>query len=76
MARGQGAGRYLVETMIQMAFTRHNVKEVQISCFNQNVAGLLLYQKLGFRPFAIEERTDKQGARAALIHLKLTRSEV
>jgi hypothetical protein len=29
---------------------------VRISCFNGNVAGLLLYAKLGFAPFAIEPR--------------------
>lgn len=74
-ARGQGVGRYLIETMVQTAFTKYKVKEVQISCFNQNVAGLLLYPKIGFRPDYIEERFDKQGERVALIHMKLSRTE-
>lgn len=74
-ARGHGVGRYLIETMIQIAITKHKAKEIQISCFNQNVAGLLLYQKLGFRPFAIEGRVDKQGKRVALIHMKFLRSD-
>lgn len=69
--RGQGVGQYLIATMVQIAFTKHKAKEVQISCFDQNTAGLLLYQKLGFSPFAIEERLDKQGNKVALIHMKL-----
>jgi ribosomal protein S18 acetylase RimI-like enzyme len=73
--RGKGAGKYLVETMIQIAFTKHKAKTVQISCFNQNIAGLLLYPRLGFRPVAIEERRDKQGNRVALIHMELSRMD-
>jgi hypothetical protein len=34
------------------------------------VPGLLFYPKLGFKPFAIEERLDKRGNRVALIHLR------
>lgn len=70
-ARGQGVGQYLIEAMVDIAVTKHKAKELHLSCFNQNVSGLLLYQKLGFRPFAIEGRVDKQGARVALIHMKL-----
>jgi hypothetical protein len=44
---------------------------VRISCFNGNVAGLLLYAKLGFLPFAVEPRIDQQGSRVALIHMRL-----
>ena len=74
-ARGYGVGQYLIETMVQIALTKHKAKEVRISCFNQNVAGMLLYQKLGFRPFAIEGRVDQQGERVALIHMKLLGSD-
>lgn len=74
-ARGKGIGKYLIETMILFAFTKYHAKEVQISCFNQNVAGLLLYSKMGFTPIKIEERVDKQGNRVALIQMKLLRGE-
>ena len=70
--RGYGVGKYLIETMVQIALTKHRAKEVHISCFNQNVAGLLLYQKLGFMPVVIEERFDKEGNRVALIHMKFS----
>lgn len=73
VARGRGVGRYLIERMIELAFTRHQAGEVTVSCFNGNVAGLLLYPKLGFRPCAIEERRDRKGKRVALIHLRLPR---
>ena len=69
--RGKGIGAQLIEQMIDIARTRHQASEVTLSCFNSNVAGLLLYPKLGFVPFAIEERQDKQGRRLALIHLRL-----
>jgi ribosomal protein S18 acetylase RimI-like enzyme len=42
----------------------------EISCFNQNTAGLLLYKKFGFEPFDIEERKDPNGQRTALIHMR------
>jgi ribosomal protein S18 acetylase RimI-like enzyme len=71
--RGLGVGRYLIEQMIGLAFSRHRATEVTVSCFNENAAGLLLYAKLGFEPYAIEERKNKQGNQVALIHLRLRR---
>jgi RimJ/RimL family protein N-acetyltransferase len=73
-ARNRGVARYLIEQMLTLAFGKHQAAEVQVSCFNQNVAGLLLYPTLGFTPFAIEERQDPQGQRLALIHLRLARA--
>lgn len=73
--RGRGVGRYLVERMIALAFSKHRAAEVTVSCFNRNVAGLLLYPKLGFRPYAVEERKDKQGNRIALVHMRLPRPD-
>jgi RimJ/RimL family protein N-acetyltransferase len=73
LVRGKGAGRVLVETMTAMAFEKYQARQVEISCFNQNVTGLLLYTKLGFAPFAIEERTDAKNNRVALIHMRLER---
>lgn len=73
-ARGRGIGRHLVESMVNLAFTKHRAAEVTISCFNRNTAGLLLYPRLGFQPYAVEERQDTQGNRVALIHLRLLRA--
>ena len=69
--RGKGVGRYLIQTMIDIAFGKHAVQEVHISCFHRNGAGLLLYAKMGFKPFAIEERQDHLNQRIALIKLRM-----
>ena len=71
--RGRGVGKYLIETMIQLAFENHAAREVRISCFNENVVGLLLYEKLGFEICGVEERVDWAGERAALIHMRMAR---
>lgn len=74
-ARSCGVGRYLIEQMIGLAFSKHQATEVTVSCFNQNVGGLLLYPQLGFQPYAVEERKDKKGNRIALIHMRLSQNE-
>lgn len=72
--RGRGVCRFLIEEMIRLAFEKHQAAEVTVSCFHQNVAALLCYAKLGFAPYAVEERRDKKGSRAALIHMRLPRA--
>lgn len=74
-ARGQGVGRYLIACMIEQAFSRYRAAEVAVSCFNRNVAGLLLYPTLGFQPYAIEARRGPQDEPVALIHLRLPRQD-
>ncbi|AHG21017.1 GNAT family acetyltransferase [Chania multitudinisentens RB-25] len=69
-ARGKGVGRYLIQTMVEKASAQHLTAKVTLSCFNENVAGLLLYSQIGFEPYAIEARSDHDGAPVALIHLK------
>ncbi|HFV9292179.1 N-acetyltransferase family protein [Serratia fonticola] len=69
LARGKGVGRYLIQTMMEKAFAQHLTAQVTLSCFNENVAGLLLYSQMGFEPCAIERRSDHDGNPVALIHL-------
>lgn len=69
--RGDGVGRYLVETMINLAQTKYHAQEVRVSCFNHNTAGLLFYARLGFHPCGIEPRSDNLGQTVALLHLCL-----
>ena len=73
-ARCKGVASFIVETMTALAFDRYAASEVQLSCFNGNTAGLLLYPKLGFLPFAIEERASLEGGRLALIHMSRRRA--
>lgn len=70
--RGAGMAGKLVRHMIATARNKHRASEVTLSCFNTNVAGLLLYPRLGFTPYAIDEYAGKQGERLALIRLRLT----
>lgn len=69
-ARCQGVGGHMVEQMVALAWREYRACEVQIACFNRNVAGCLLYSRMGFLPFSIEERCDGKGERVALIHMK------
>lgn len=69
-ARGRGVARYLVQQMMDIARNRHQAREMKVSCFNHNTAGLLLYPALGFVPFGIEERKDFSGNRVALVQMK------
>ncbi|AYG43565.1 GNAT family N-acetyltransferase [Pseudomonas sp. Leaf58] len=69
-ARGQGVARYLVTAMIDLARQQYAAREVWVSCFNHNTAGLLLYPQLGFVPFGIEERQAWDGTRVALVQMK------
>lgn len=70
MARGQGIATLLMNHMITLAYNRYHASEVTVSCFNFNVAGLLLYPKLGFVPYGIEERRGPYGEPVALIHMR------
>lgn len=69
-ARGRGVARYLVTQMMGVARQRHQAREMKVSCFNHNTAGLLLYPQLGFIPFGIEERRDQEGKRVALVQMR------
>ncbi|MBV6287033.1 GNAT family N-acetyltransferase [Pseudomonas aegrilactucae] len=73
-ARGLGVARYLVQALTALAFDRHSALEVQVSCFNDNTAGLLLYPQLGFVPFAIAERQAPDQRRVALVQMRRLRS--
>ncbi len=69
--RGQGVGRRLVRHMVALARDEYGAREVRISVFNTNTPALLLYADAGFRPYALERRTDPAAARVGLIHMKL-----
>lgn len=70
-ARRQGVARYLMQRMAQLAAERYGASELRVSCFNSNTAGLLFYSRLGYTPFALEERLDGQQQPIVLIHLRL-----
>ncbi len=67
--RKMGVASYLVETLTAIAFNKLKAKYVKISCFNENIAGLLLYHKLGFAPAGMEIRKRQNDQQVALIHM-------
>lgn len=71
--RRAGIGRALVLEMIRIAREKHRASEITLGCFNHNIGGLLFYSRLGFEPFALEERVDKSGNPVALIYMRYRR---
>ena len=72
--RNHGIGRALVNEMVRKAFTDYDAQTVELSCFNENVPGLLFYPKLGFQPVSLDERLDWTGKTVVSIHFALSRS--
>lgn len=70
--RNQGIGKYLIQTMEQIAIEKYNVSELHLSCFNTNTNGILLYSKLGYIPYEIEKWLSPQNESLALIKMKKT----
>lgn len=66
-ARGRGVAQFLVGAMEQQARERFEAKQMRVSCFNANAAGLLLYPRLGYRLAGLVERASPGGERVALI---------
>ena len=73
--RGRGVGRFLTQTMIDIAFAKYAVATVFISCFSDNFAGLLLYTKLGFTPLSIDSAKDPEGRVIPRVNLHMQRTE-
>ena len=56
-ARRSGAGRQLVQAIIELA--RQKVEQVQLSVVSTNQPALRLYQSLGFRQYGLEKNALK-----------------
>lgn len=68
--RNQGIGEFLIKTMENIGIEKYNISEMHLSCFNTNTNGILLYSKLGYKPYAVEKWIDKENKPIALIELK------
>lgn len=68
--RNLGIGKYLIQTMEQIAIEKYSVSEFHHSCFNTNTKGILLYSKLGYIPYETEKWLNPQNESLALIKMK------
>lgn len=68
--RNCGIGTFLITVMENIGREKYSVSEFHLSCFNTNTNGLLLYTKLGYIPYEIEKRTNKNNEISPLIKLK------
>lgn len=69
LAVNGGIGTFLITVMENIARTKYDVAEIHLSCFNENINGLLLYTKLGYIPYEIEKYINNN-QQSALIKLK------
>ncbi len=51
--RRKGAAMFLLLAMIDITVSRHNATRIIVPCWCENTGALLLYSKLGFKPFDI-----------------------
>ncbi|MCU7833426.1 MAG: GNAT family N-acetyltransferase [gamma proteobacterium symbiont of Lucinoma myriamae] len=68
--RRQGLGRKLVLLMIEKGFKQLQLKEIHLSCYQQNTVALSFYKQMGFKAYAEEARRDFNNQAVSLIHLK------
>lgn len=71
--RGIGLGKKLVNHMIGKAFHQYDLPRVNIHVYNRNLQALLLYQALGFRPYAMRPKKDHNGDPVIMLSLRLKR---
>ena len=71
--RGLGLGKRLVKHMIELAFDKYNLPRVNIHVYNRNLQALLLYEALGFRPYAMRPKRDYKGDPVLMLSLRLKR---
>ena len=77
--RKQGLGKQLLQYMIKYGFTKLHLKQVHLSCYQDNIPALSLYKSLGFKAYAHEDRPDlntimghQDKQQTQLIHLRIS----
>ncbi|MGM0885306.1 MAG: N-acetyltransferase family protein [Bacillota bacterium] len=69
--RGKGASAALINEMIRQAKEELRVGKLQLICHNTNIAGLLFYKKLGFKPFDLTPMKNHLGETIVGISMEL-----
>lgn len=71
--RGQGLGKRIVTYMIDRAFSLLNLQSVRLHVYNRNLPALLVYNGLGFQPYAMKVQRDYKGEPVIFLSLGLRR---
>jgi RimJ/RimL family protein N-acetyltransferase len=66
--RRKGAAQFLIHAMVDIAVKRYHVGRVIVPCWSENTAGLMLYSRLGFRPYDV---IVKQFSTARSVHVQM-----
>ena len=59
--RRHGIGAFLIETMGTIAREKYGAEELRLVCHNTNTKAMLLYGRMGFKPFDMQQTTDYNG---------------
>ncbi|MCU7939347.1 MAG: GNAT family N-acetyltransferase [gamma proteobacterium symbiont of Bathyaustriella thionipta] len=73
--RRQGLGKKLILMMIARGFKELQLKEIHLSCFQENTVALLFYKQLGFKTYAEETRLNAENQAMSLLHLKIKKTD-
>lgn len=68
--RSRGAGRYLINVMMERAKKELKVKELRLICHNTNTRALLFYNKIGFNLIDLKIMRDYDNNEIAGIMMK------
>lgn len=68
-ARGRGVGQALIRHMMAICQQKYHACP-HLSVWNGNTPAILMYSKLGFRPYQIEPRVTQTGEPFAMIHMR------
>lgn len=70
--RGKGAAQALLAEMVRKAGEELRVPKLKLVCHNTNMAALLFYEKLGFKPFDLKRMKNEEGETIVGIHMELS----
>lgn len=68
-ARGRGVGQAVIRHMMTLC-RQHYQAHPHLSVVSTNTPALLMYTKLGFRPYEVERRISQAGEPFAMIHMR------
>lgn len=69
-SRGTGAADFLVQTIIRRAAEEYKVNHINLICHNTNIAALLFYYRLGFKPYDMKIMIDYKQQRIVGIKMQ------